>query len=197
MTSPSLHDTITSILSTILIYSPSMPMLLNLNLPTIQSLLTKLQCCPTSDGSAAAFLVSEAFLNARLELKSQVIEIVSQCLTTGLPEDIRSGRLATRSVQSFMALRSWASNRHVDTSVAMAHNVPMPKILTITGFRPSERTISSSPMLSTLTRPEDAGHGSEWSHCWTCYCLNNSIRLYLCSSHTYIYALFGSIRPIL
>lgn len=47
--------------------------------------LTKLQCCPTSDGGAAAILVSQAFLDARPHLKSQAIQIAGQCLATDAP----------------------------------------------------------------------------------------------------------------
>lgn len=44
--------------------------------------LTKLQCCPTSDGGAAAVIVSQAFLDARPHLKSQAIQIAGQKLVT-------------------------------------------------------------------------------------------------------------------
>jgi sterol carrier protein 2 len=44
--------------------------------------LTKLQCCPTSDGSAAVVVVSEAFLNARPHLKDRAILIAGQVLAT-------------------------------------------------------------------------------------------------------------------
>jgi sterol carrier protein 2 len=47
--------------------------------------LTKLQCCPTSDGAAAAVLVSQAFLDARPELKDQAILIAGQSLATDKP----------------------------------------------------------------------------------------------------------------
>ncbi|KAG9994885.1 hypothetical protein KCU80_g24583, partial [Aureobasidium melanogenum] len=40
------------------------------------------QCCPTSDGGAAAVLVSEDFLNARPHLREQAILIAGQCLAT-------------------------------------------------------------------------------------------------------------------
>ncbi|KAJ2896347.1 nonspecific lipid-transfer protein mitochondrial precursor [Zalerion maritima] len=47
--------------------------------------LTKLQCCPTSDGGAAAVLVSQDFLDARPHLKPQAIQIAGQCLATDAP----------------------------------------------------------------------------------------------------------------
>lgn len=53
--------------------------------PMIHEPLTKLQCCPTSDGSAAAVLVSQAFLDARPGLKDQAILIAGQCLATDSP----------------------------------------------------------------------------------------------------------------
>ena len=49
---------------------------------SVHSPLTKLQCCPTSDGGAAAILVSESFLATRPELRSQAILIAGQCLAT-------------------------------------------------------------------------------------------------------------------
>lgn len=53
--------------------------------PEIHSPLTKLQCCPTSDGAAAAVLVSQAFLDARPHLKDQAILIAGQDLATDAP----------------------------------------------------------------------------------------------------------------
>lgn len=47
--------------------------------------LTKTQCCPTSDGGAAAVLVSQAFLDARPHLKEQAVQIAGQCLATDAP----------------------------------------------------------------------------------------------------------------
>jgi sterol carrier protein 2 len=50
--------------------------------PMIHEPLTKLQCCPTSDGGAAAVLVSQAFLDARPHLKEQAVLIAGQVLAT-------------------------------------------------------------------------------------------------------------------
>ena len=47
--------------------------------------LTKLQCCPTSDGGAAAVIVSQDFLDARPYLKEQAVLIAGQCLATDSP----------------------------------------------------------------------------------------------------------------
>lgn len=44
--------------------------------------LTKLQCCPTSDGAAAAVVVSQEFLDARPHLKDQAVLIAGQQLAT-------------------------------------------------------------------------------------------------------------------
>ncbi|KAI4258215.1 MAG: hypothetical protein L6R42_005224 [Xanthoria sp. 1 TBL-2021] len=56
-----------------------------LSAPTVHDPLTKLQCCPTSDGGASAIIVSEAFLAARPHLRSQAILIAGQCLATDAP----------------------------------------------------------------------------------------------------------------
>lgn len=47
--------------------------------------LTKLQCSPTSDGAAAAIIVSQKFLDARPELKPHAILIAGQSLKTDSP----------------------------------------------------------------------------------------------------------------
>ncbi|KZZ98171.1 non-specific lipid-transfer protein [Ascosphaera apis ARSEF 7405] len=53
--------------------------------PNVFGPLTKLQCCPTSDGGAAAVIVSQEFLDARPHLKEQAIQIAGQCLATDTP----------------------------------------------------------------------------------------------------------------
>lgn len=53
--------------------------------PMLHEPLTKLQCCPTSDGAAAAVLVSQSFLDARPELKAQAILIAGQAMATDSP----------------------------------------------------------------------------------------------------------------
>jgi acetyl-CoA acyltransferase len=49
--------------------------------PMIHDPLTKLQCCPTSDGGAAAVLASERFV-VEHGLAAQAVEIVGQSMTT-------------------------------------------------------------------------------------------------------------------
>ncbi|OLL26980.1 Non-specific lipid-transfer protein [Neolecta irregularis DAH-3] len=53
--------------------------------PQIHGPLTKLQCCPTSDGAAAVVLCSQRFLDSHPHIKSQAIEIAGQCLATDSP----------------------------------------------------------------------------------------------------------------
>jgi sterol carrier protein 2 len=55
-----------------------------LNAPTVHAPLTKLQCCPTSDGSAAAVVASEDFVR-RHGLEAKAVEILGMALTTDLP----------------------------------------------------------------------------------------------------------------
>ncbi|KAJ5718142.1 Non-specific lipid-transfer protein [Penicillium malachiteum] len=50
--------------------------------PMIFEPLTKLQCCPTSDGGAAAVIVSQEFLDARPHLKDQAVLIAGQTIAT-------------------------------------------------------------------------------------------------------------------
>ncbi|MFH9793810.1 lipid-transfer protein [Streptomyces virginiae] len=52
--------------------------------------LTKLQCSPTSDGAAAALVVSERFLVAH-GLHDKAVEIVAQAMTTDTEESFASG----------------------------------------------------------------------------------------------------------
>ncbi|KAF3003922.1 hypothetical protein E8E14_000911 [Neopestalotiopsis sp. 37M] len=54
--------------------------------PTIFHPLTKLQCSPTSDGAAAAVIVSQRFLDARPHLKSQAILMAGQSFLTDSPK---------------------------------------------------------------------------------------------------------------
>jgi len=49
--------------------------------PVVYEPLTKLQCCPTSDGAAAAILVSEDFVKAH-KLQGQAVEIIGMAMTT-------------------------------------------------------------------------------------------------------------------
>ena len=49
--------------------------------PMVYAPLTKLQCCPTSDGSGAAILASEDFVTAH-GLEAQAVEIAGMAMTT-------------------------------------------------------------------------------------------------------------------
>ncbi|MFF9910726.1 lipid-transfer protein [Streptomyces sp. NPDC013457] len=57
---------------------------------TIHRPLTKLQCSPTSDGSAAAVVVSERFV-VEHGLHDKAVEIVAQSMTTDTEESFASG----------------------------------------------------------------------------------------------------------
>ncbi len=56
--------------------------------------LTRLQCSPTSDGSGAAVLASEEFVDAN-NLADQAIEIVGQTIVTDLASTFAAGTAAT------------------------------------------------------------------------------------------------------
>ncbi|RVX67127.1 hypothetical protein B0A52_08370 [Exophiala mesophila] len=51
----------------------------------IQEPLTKVQCCPTSDGGAATIVVSEDFLSARPHLRNQAVLIAGQAVVSDAP----------------------------------------------------------------------------------------------------------------
>ncbi|KAK7747649.1 hypothetical protein SLS62_008975 [Diatrype stigma] len=53
--------------------------------PMVHEPLTKLQCCPTSDGGAATVVVSQAFLDARPHLREQAVRIAGQSFATDSP----------------------------------------------------------------------------------------------------------------
>lgn len=55
-----------------------------LNSPMVHEPLTKLQCCPTSDGAGAAILASEDFVKKH-NLQKQAVEIVGMAMATDLP----------------------------------------------------------------------------------------------------------------
>jgi sterol carrier protein 2 len=52
--------------------------------PMVYEPLTKLQCCPTSDGAGAAILASEDFVRKH-RLEAKAIEIAGMAMTTDLP----------------------------------------------------------------------------------------------------------------
>lgn len=52
--------------------------------PPVYGPLTKLQCCPTSDGAAAAIIVSEQFVRSH-NLEKQAVEILGMEMSTDLP----------------------------------------------------------------------------------------------------------------
>ena len=53
--------------------------------PMVHEPLTKLQCCPTSDGSGAVVLASEEFVR-RHSLEEKAVEIMGQTMVTDTPE---------------------------------------------------------------------------------------------------------------
>lgn len=55
-----------------------------LNSPKVHEPLTKLQCCPTSDGAGAAIVCSEEFVY-KYGLQNRAIEIVGMAMATDLP----------------------------------------------------------------------------------------------------------------
>jgi len=57
--------------------------------PVVHEPLTKLQCCPTSDGAGAAILASEDFVKAH-GLESQAVEILAMEMRTDFPTSFQN-----------------------------------------------------------------------------------------------------------
>lgn len=74
--------------------------------PMIHEPLTKLQCSPTSDGSAAAVIASERFVDEH-GLGDRAIEIVAQAMVTDMPSSFeeRSARKIVGAEMSAQAAR--------------------------------------------------------------------------------------------
>ena len=73
--------------------------------PKVHYPLTKLQCCPTSDGAGAAIFASEAFVKAN-KLEDQAVEILGMSLKTdtektfeGTSIDLIGGDMTRRAAQ--------------------------------------------------------------------------------------------------
>ena len=64
-----------------------------LDAPMIWDPLTKLQCCPTSDGGGAAVVASERFVREH-GLEAKAVEIVGMALTTDTPDTFTEGDMA-------------------------------------------------------------------------------------------------------
>jgi len=61
--------------------------------PEMYSPLTRLQCCPTSSGAAAAIVASESFVREH-ELEHRAVEIVAQSMATDFTSSFESGDIA-------------------------------------------------------------------------------------------------------
>ncbi|KAL7813799.1 thiolase-like protein [Trichoderma gracile] len=95
--------------------------------PPIHEPLTKLQCCPTSDGGAAAILVSREFLDQRPHLRAQAVEIAGQCLATdgasvfsGSAIDLMGYEMTRRAVEA--ATREAGISARDDVQVVELHD---------------------------------------------------------------------------
>ena len=59
------------------------------NSAVVHKVLTKLQCCPTSDGSACCIVANESFVR-KYKLEAQAVEIVSMEMCTDVPSTFNS-----------------------------------------------------------------------------------------------------------
>lgn len=76
-----------------------------LNSPRVHGPLTKLQCCPTSDGAAAVILASEQFVRKH-HLESQAVAILAMEMSTDLPSTFNS-----RSSMNIVGYEEQSSNK--------------------------------------------------------------------------------------
>ena len=60
--------------------------------PQLYEMLNRHHCCPTSDGSGAAVLMSEAAVK-KYGLEHQAVEILAQAMTSEMPNVLGHGRL--------------------------------------------------------------------------------------------------------
>jgi acetyl-CoA acetyltransferase len=63
-----------------------------LNAPTVFGPLTKLQCCPTSDGAGAAIIASEDFIKQN-GLEDKAVEIIGMAMTTDFPSSFEKSMI--------------------------------------------------------------------------------------------------------
>lgn len=87
--------------------------------PLIHDYMTKLQCSPTSDGSAACILASEAFVH-RHGLEAQAVEIVGMEMCTDLPSTFNSKsqmRVVGYDMSKTAAQRLFAKTNYKPTDV--------------------------------------------------------------------------------
>jgi len=74
--------------------------------PEVFSPLTKLQCCPTSDGAAAAIIVSERFV-LHHGLQANAVEILGIEMATDLPStfaDKSCMKIVSRNIFVYVTL---------------------------------------------------------------------------------------------
>ena len=97
-----------------------------LNAPQVYDFLTRYQCCPTSDGSAAAILASEEFVRKH-NLMGQAVEILSMQMTTDTPstfEDKSAIKLIGFDMTKLAAEKAYAESgvRPQDIDVIELHD---------------------------------------------------------------------------
>jgi hypothetical protein len=89
--------------------------------PCIYGPLTKLQCCPTSDGSAAAILATEEFVRAH-GLERQAVEILGMEMATDLPSTFNE-RSCMKIVSRMLLHGLWLNDTAGYKVIIICHNV--------------------------------------------------------------------------
>ena len=79
--------------------------------------LTKLQCCPTSDGGACAIVASEDFVRKH-GLEGQAVEIAGQALTTDMPSALDEDNPSNIKMVGFDMARNAADKALAEAKVS-------------------------------------------------------------------------------
>jgi sterol carrier protein 2 len=126
-----------------------------LNAPKVFGPLTKLQCCPTSDGAGCAIIASEKFVKKH-GLMDQAIEIVAQEMATDSPKMLSTSAIewagadmTRRAAQTLFKKAGLTPN---DVQVVELHDCfSANEVSTITQW-PSFMALSFNPYFSTTAR---------------------------------------------
>ena len=112
-----------------------------LKAPMVYAPLTKLQCCPTSDGAGAAILASEDFVRKH-GLAGKAVEIAGMAMTTDFPSSFEE-KSSIKLVGSDMTRK--AAQRAYEQSGVGPEQLDVP--LTFEGTRAAGATLGSAVVM--------------------------------------------------
>ena len=129
--------------------------------PTVMAPLTKLQCCPTSDGGGAALIASERFV-ARHGLWDRAVEILGQAMVTDRPDSFDGSDIAlvgsAMSAAAAAVAYAEAGLGPEDAQVIELHDCFAPNEL----FSYEALGLSEVGQGAELVYRQDNSHGGRW-----------------------------------